>query len=156
MMHEYYANLQSSYVAIYFVFNPWTYTFKESDGEVFITVEKVDGQLTEVVYEVDLKIFFLSATTQDFAVLPLNSTRDCCSDVASQPFNQQAIYTCFEPDEAFIHIPIQIFQDEVVEPYEYIYIVLSLYETCVYQSYQELCIIEIIDDDGKCSCIRFH
>ena len=153
MMHEYYANLQSSYVAIYFAFNQWTYAFKESDGEVFITVEKVDGQLTEVAYQVDLNIYFDTATNQDIAVLPVNSTRDSCSDFARPP---QVISTCFEPDEKFMRIPIQIFQDEVVETSEYIIMGLFLYEKCVYISYEDFCVIEIIDDDGKCLCIIFH
>ena len=145
MMHEYYANLQSSYVAIYFAFNQWTYAFKESDGEVFITVEKVYGQLTEVAYQVDLNIYFDTATNQDIAVLPVNSTRDSCSDFARPP---QVISTCFEPDEKFMRIPIQIFQDEVVETTEYIYIAVSVYKN--------FCAIGITDDDGKCSCIIFH
>ena len=109
-----------------------------------------------MAYQVDLEIYYSTATNQDYVVLPVNSTRDCCSDVARPPVYSQVIFTCFEPDEAFINIPIQIFQDEVVEPYEYIHIVLILYEKCVYISYEDLCDIEITDDDGKYSCIRFH
>ena len=143
---------KSSYVAISFAFNQSTYAFKESDGELFIKIEKVDGQLTEVAYQVDLGINS-TATNQDYALLPVNSTRDCCSDVARPPVYSQVISTCFEPDEEFIRIPIQIFQDEVVETSEYIYIDLIWYEKCMYGDILESCEIEIIDDDGKCSCM---
>ena len=194
MLHEYYENLHNC-VAIYFAFNQSSYSFNESDGEVFITVKKGDGQQTEVTHRVCLSFGLGTASNEDFDLSSEYNTQDCPSaappvivitpecvlpppdtfyDYIFLPppdtfydyiFLPQPLYFIplpdyvipwhrdyvtrppqiyyIEPDEEYIRIPIQIFQDEIVESSEYFNIHLL----------QSFCVIEIIDDDGKFSCI---
>ena len=174
MLHNYYENLHNC-VAIYFAFNQSSYSFNESDGEVFITVKKGDGQQTEVTHRVCLSFGFGTASNEDFDLSSEYNTQDCPSaappvivitpECVLPPQDTYAylppppdyviplpdyviprhydtrppqIYY-IEPDEEYIRIPIQIFQDEIVESSEYFNIRLL----------QSHCVIEIIDDDGN-------